>query len=262
LTGRGGPVLLLPLLAVLAACHPRPPADLPRPAAWSAVYRCRVIEGAAERRFRAALLVGEPDRFRLELYGPVGGPRLLMASDGTALAAALPSDRLHAEAAATPASFAVLIGLPLGGADLVALLDGRLAAGGAPAGSATAVRTLAGGGSARYAIRRGPGGEIESAEVAIAGEAAERISFRVVYGPPADGPAGRLPSEVRLSRPGRALILELREARARALDAAAFRLPPPPAFRRVTIEDLAAAGLVLFGDGDADRRVDTSPQLQ
>ena len=211
-------------------------------AAWSGLYRCRVLRAGRQRTFRVAASVQRPDRFRLEVYGPVGGARLLVASDGETLTAALPGERVHAVAPATARSFQVLLGIALEGEDLLALLDGRLLARQQPGSGG---HRLTGGGRVQY--HEGPGGRVEEAEVWPEGEDLDAAPFQVAYGDFVRTPAGDLPGEVRLSRSDHALVLALKQAHARRPDPTAFRLPIPPGFRSVGLSDLAEVGLVLFG---------------
>jgi hypothetical protein len=200
------------------------------------VYRCRLSdEDEGERGFRMAVLVQRPARFRLELYGAVGGPRLLVASDGTLLDAAMPGERMHASAPATAEAFRTLLGVSVDGAALLDLLTG--------AGSDAA----------------GPVSD----------------GFQIAYGETEATPAGPLPSEVQLAREGRSLTLRLRHAEPRSgVGPDAFRLPVPAGFRGVPLEAIAGAGGILFappedGSGGGEEPpsarvpgVDTSPQLQ
>ncbi|HYV85209.1 MAG TPA: hypothetical protein VFB49_04795 [Patescibacteria group bacterium] len=81
-----------------------------------------------------------PDRLRLEFIGPMGGVRLLLATDGSELRAILPHERLYDRAPATPRAVARVTGLRFRPADLVALMRGKLpcaGAGGSPAPAGT-----------------------------------------------------------------------------------------------------------------------------
>lgn len=182
-----------------------------------------------------AVLVQRPDRFRLELYGAVGGARLLVASDGTNLDAAVPGERMHATAAATEEAFGILLGVAIDGGELLDLLTG--------------------------------------ARPDAAGPAAH--GFRIAYGETEATPAGPLPAEILLSQEGRSLSLRLRHAEPRSgVDPGAFRLPTPAGFREVPLDRIPGAGGILFeapedgskgagtAGGGPDPGVDTSPQLQ
>lgn len=71
----------------------------------------------------AALL--PPDRVRLEFFPPVGGPRLIIASDGSTTTALMPADRVYARQPTTREMMERLFGLPLEGEGLIALLTGQ-----------------------------------------------------------------------------------------------------------------------------------------
>ena len=88
-----------------------------------------------------AAAVRPPDRLRLEFIGPMGGVRLLLATDGSELRAILPHERLYDRASATPRAVARVTGLRFRPADLVALLRGTLPCAGAD-GSPAAAGTL------------------------------------------------------------------------------------------------------------------------
>jgi hypothetical protein len=94
-----------------------------------------------------AAAVRPPDRLRLEFFGPVGGVRLLLSTDGSEAHAVFPRQRLYDHAPATPRALARLTGLRFEPAGLVALLQGQLPcaasdAGPAPAGPADGDRPL------------------------------------------------------------------------------------------------------------------------
>lgn len=90
------------------------------------LYSARV-EGPDGRRpgFRLAAAVAPPASLRLEVLGPAGGARLVLATEGTRATALLVSGRRYDVVPATPAAFEAWTGLPLGPAALVALLSGR-----------------------------------------------------------------------------------------------------------------------------------------
>ncbi len=71
----------------------------------------------------AALL--PPDRLRLEFFGPVGGPRLVVAVDGENAIAIQPAERSYAAGTADPKTLDRLLGLPLTPAQTIALLTGQ-----------------------------------------------------------------------------------------------------------------------------------------
>jgi len=72
-----------------------------------------------------AAAVAPPERLRLEVLGPTGGTRLVLATDGTRAVALVVPERRFDTAAATPEALATWTGLPLGPAALVSLLSGH-----------------------------------------------------------------------------------------------------------------------------------------
>jgi hypothetical protein len=72
----------------------------------------------------AAALV-PPDRLRLEFFGPVGGPRLVVAVSDDRVLALSPRDRTWDGGEASAASMERIVGLPLSPSDLVSLLTAR-----------------------------------------------------------------------------------------------------------------------------------------
>jgi len=72
-----------------------------------------------------AAAVRPPDHLRLEFFGPMGGPRLVLASDGSQACALLPRQRLFDRARASSRALARLTGLKFETAGLVALLRGQ-----------------------------------------------------------------------------------------------------------------------------------------
>ena len=190
----------------------------------------------------------------MELFGPVGGARLLLASDGAVVTAAVPGQRLHAEAPSSLETFEALLGLPLGEEDLLDLLGGALVG--------ERARQIPAGGTVRFRMVGEASGRPREMEIRIERPGREADDFRVVYGETTQTPAGPLPEEVRLSRGDRALSLVLKGARLRDVLPGSFHLDPPPGFQRVDPAELARAGMVLFDDAPANPGVDTSPQLQ
>lgn len=126
-------VRLLPsacLLLSLSCAGSRPPAFTPAgagpaPLGYRALFRCDSEGPSGKDRFKVAVALLPPDRLRLEFYGPIGGPRLVVASDGASLLALWPLERSYDRSDAVPAAMDRLIGLPLDGRQVVALLMGR-----------------------------------------------------------------------------------------------------------------------------------------
>jgi hypothetical protein len=73
-----------------------------------------------------AAAVRPPDHLRLEFFGPMGGARLLLATDGSDALALVPRQRLYDRARASPRVLARLTGLKFEPAGLVGLLRGQV----------------------------------------------------------------------------------------------------------------------------------------
>jgi outer membrane biogenesis lipoprotein LolB len=242
---RALPLLALPLLF---ACGPRrapalaPEAVSRQVEARQALYRGTLVRDGKRRGFRMALALAGPDHFRLELFGPVGGPRLVLTSDGTILAAALPGDRLFAEGEATPAAFGRLLGLPLGTEDLIALLT-------AEPGVLTGVRMLLDGRRLRYRLISEEAGRVRETALEIEAPGGEITALQVEYGAYQNSPWGPVPGQVDIRGPDRTLSLRLRNVAVRTVAPEAFRLVAPEGYDRVDLERLAVAGSGLLGGG-------------
>lgn len=160
--------------------------------------------------FRMAAALRPPAAARLEFLGPVGGTRLLVATDGERATAILPSERQFDIAPGTPASMDRLLGLPLDGERLIALLSG------APMCRPERVRRSAAqgptpttGGGELVACPPGdigfsgvggePGGPLRSAALSDGGSGA--IIAEVEYDDILAGPGGRWPRDIRLKLP-------------------------------------------------------------
>jgi hypothetical protein len=117
------------LLTVGCAGGPRPIAsssEAPGDArGYRALFRAESQSPSGKVRFKLAVALLPPARFRLEFFGPAGGPRLIIASDGTDLTALLPGDRTYDREDPGPAAMDRLVGLPLDGGQFVSLLTGR-----------------------------------------------------------------------------------------------------------------------------------------
>ena len=72
-----------------------------------------------------AAAVRPPDHLRLEFFGPMGGGRLLLATNGSDALAIVPRQRLYDRARASPRALARLTGLKFEPAGLVGLLRGQ-----------------------------------------------------------------------------------------------------------------------------------------
>jgi len=123
--------LVLVVIAVMPSCSGQaPPAtvamDTPGAArGYRALFRGRVTGRDGTTRFRMAAALAPPDHVRLEFFPPVGGARLIIASDGATTTALIPADRLYLRQPTTPESMEKLLGLPLQGNGVIALLTGQ-----------------------------------------------------------------------------------------------------------------------------------------
>jgi hypothetical protein len=72
-----------------------------------------------------AAAVRLPDHLRLDFFGPIGGARLVLATDGSEAVALVPRQRLYDRAPASPRALARLTGLPFEAAGFVGLLRGQ-----------------------------------------------------------------------------------------------------------------------------------------
>ncbi len=242
--------LLLGALALGAGCRRAPPAPpLPEvePAALAAAAWGRFVPEVQRASFglaieaprlglstraSGALVVDRPDRFRLEVYAPIVGPRLYVVSDGRAV-------NLYAVAQKTwmggPDAEAVLreaTGGAAGLEDLVDLLTGRM-----PFEDAEVVAVEAGEEAVRYTFE-GPEGT--RAVVALdarqsttrsveAFDGAGRCVLRASYGAYRRKDRALVPEEVAIALPTAELEVALSFRSWEALDEApdAFSLPAP-----------------------------------
>ena len=132
------------------------------------LFDARVTEARGEvTRFRLAVAFRPPDRLRLEALGPAGGTRLVIATDGAEAVALLVSDRRYDRAPATADGLVRWTGLPIGAADLGALLQGQ-----PPCG--TTVPDRAGGGNCDLRCALEPG---ESFARSIAASGGRRLEL-------------------------------------------------------------------------------------
>ena len=92
---------------------------------YRALFRGRVTGSEGKTRFLLAVAFAPPGRVRFEFFPPVGGARLIIASDGTTTTALLPADRVYVRQPTTPESMEQLLGLPLEGESMIALLTGQ-----------------------------------------------------------------------------------------------------------------------------------------
>lgn len=124
--------VLLALLALLStACAtvvPTPVGKIP-PASethgYKALFRGESDTPEGKGRFRLAVILAPPDRLRLEVYGPAGGPRLVAAASGALFLAMLPAERAYDRVEASAEEMNRILGVPLDGAGLISLLTAR-----------------------------------------------------------------------------------------------------------------------------------------
>jgi hypothetical protein len=114
------------LLASACAAH-QAPSTHPETATpgYRLLYQAEAVTPEGKTHFRMAAAVRPPDHLRLELFGPMGGARLLLATDGSDALALLPRQRLYDRARASPRALARLTGLKFEPAGLVGLLRGQ-----------------------------------------------------------------------------------------------------------------------------------------
>ncbi len=117
----------------LALWHPAC-ATLPRSGAvpsggaaqgYRALFHGRVDSPEGSDRFRMAVSIRPPDRLRLEFFGPVGGPRFVLAAVGARLVALDLAERAYEETEATAAAVERLLGLPVTPDQAISILTGQ-----------------------------------------------------------------------------------------------------------------------------------------
>lgn len=116
-------------LAVGACATGRPPATasgfqtgLP---GYQSLFRGQSTGPDGSTRFRLAVTLVPPDRLRLEFFGPVGGPRLVIAASRDQAVALRPADRVYERAESPARTLDALMGVPLDAAGIVSLFTGR-----------------------------------------------------------------------------------------------------------------------------------------
>lgn len=135
-------------------------AAVARPAAEPTLARFDIGLTLKDKRVSAngSLILSPPDRFRLEVRGPIGGPALLVTSDGHSVAAWVASKNQLWQGADADAALRGITGGAAGLSAVVAVLSGRLIELGTPT---SAVSTI---GGALYTWD-GPGGSSLLAEL-------------------------------------------------------------------------------------------------
>jgi hypothetical protein len=121
------PRFLAVVVLCAAGCAGRAPVvvspESGSPTALRIAGKGRVDIGRDRFRFETALALRSPDRLHVEISGPVGGTRAVLAMRGDQVIVLLPSDRIVIEGEPTAAMFESLLGLRLDGRALVRLLD-------------------------------------------------------------------------------------------------------------------------------------------
>jgi len=77
--------------------------------------------GAHKSRFEAGVALKAPDRLRVEVSGPIGGVRALLAARRDRVVVLFPARREYLDEKATPGTWRALIGLPVTTAGLIEL---------------------------------------------------------------------------------------------------------------------------------------------
>jgi hypothetical protein len=229
---------------------PSSPDSGPRPApldGYRALFRGESERPSGKQRFRLAVALRPPDRLRLEVYGPGGSPRLVAASSGASLLALLPAEAAYDRLAANAEEFDRILGIPVDGAGLIALLTARPLCSSETARFEVATRSAAtlGRTLAWYEVSCPPG------EIRYQGQARER-GGSVVHATIRDGISGAMILQVeyddfeertgtgwprkihlRLARDGGALTLEAAEGPHRSdIPEEVFEPLVPEAFER------------------------------
>ena len=187
------------------------------------------LRGSVDAGFEA------PDKVRLEMRAPMGRPVFILAAPGSDAVLYLPRDNQVLKSAPAAQIVEALVGLPLGGADLHALVSGC----GFGAGDASNGRTFAGGwaavtvGDSTAYLRN----EANAWRVV----AAERTGLTVQYSAFASG----RPSTLRLQAPSAKADLTARLSDVNInvpLAPAVFEVEIPASAEPITLEELRRAG--------------------
>lgn len=235
---------------LLSACHVRAPPRGPGMAQppvgvdyGHLVYQAAVKTGTHTRSFRLALAFADRGRLRLELLGPMGGPRVIIVSDGAMLQAVFPPQRVFARAEATPENMDVLLGLPLYPEQLLGLLMASPPADTAWRGTPRPGTPV----EVRY--ETGVSGPPTRADLLITDAQGVTSTYTVHYLDPEPGPWGMQAGQIQLLRGDHGLTLRLKDAVRKHPPAAAFELLVPARFEEVPLAALPS--LQLFHDESA-----------
>jgi len=223
-----GAVTLGLLMVACGAAHPpdttatSPPGGPGRAApGYRALFRGQWEGREGRGRFKLAVSIASPDHLRLELFGPVGGPRLALIASGQSVVVLRPADRTFERSDATAGTLERWLGVPIGPSEFAALLQGEpMCASGAARGevrtrpAATFGRTVSWyevtcpPGDIRYEARCAErGGTLLGATVreGISGA----IILEVEYGDYEKGLGPRWPRQMRVQLPRRAANVTL-----------------------------------------------------
>jgi len=92
------------------------------PSVLRASFKGRLEAGGERQRFEGTLAASPPDRLRVEIAGPLGGTRILVAATGDRVLVLFPPTREYLDERNAAAAFDALLGVPLDTASLVDLI--------------------------------------------------------------------------------------------------------------------------------------------
>jgi hypothetical protein len=196
------------------------------------------VEAPGGRRpgFRLAAAVVPPDHLRLEVLGPAGGARLVLATEGGRATALLLAGRRYDVVPATSTALEAWTGLPLGPVALVALLRGRAPCG---ARSGTADDGAGADPCAGLSFRPAAGDRAAGCSGTLEDHAGAPVATIECAG---DEPGG-WPERIRIDLPARGRSIDLRRTDGPTpalLQEALFAPDIPPGFERADL--FAGAG--------------------
>ena len=224
------------------------------------MFRAETRGPEGKERFKVAAAILPPSRLRLEFFGPIGGPRLVVVTDGEEATAILPAERTYDRAEATAETMDRLLGIPLDSERLIALITGRPMC--SPEAAEQQIRTRKAAtfgrtvawyevncppGEIRYrAMCEERGGQLRQAIIreGISGD----TILEVEYDGYEQGPGPRWPSEIRLRLSRRQVTVTLRATegpRASHLSETIFATDVPAGFQRKSfLGSFSAPGLL------------------
>jgi hypothetical protein len=125
---RGALTSLAVLASACAGAHlpdTQPPTTPAAARGYRALFRCEAEGSGGKGRFRMAVAILPPDRIRLEFFGPVGGPRVIVAASSGQTVALLPAARAYEKTTTSADAIDRILGMPVDVPGLIALLTGR-----------------------------------------------------------------------------------------------------------------------------------------